>query len=139
MLQLKAPLQATGRRTETGWLSWNPAWIGRSPAAEPRAVALVRHCFPLVLSVSHERSHDGVQSLGKRDLNTGIQLLEAFSSSPLELRHGEVGSPTKPPSWPLVFPSLEHILLSIFPQKDLFFIFLLVPKYVYNRHYAFGT
>ena len=33
----------------------------------------------------------------------------------------------------------KPILLSIFPQKGLFFIFLLIPKYVYNKHYALGT
>lgn len=35
--------------------------------------------------------------------------------------------------------TMKHILLSIFPQKGLFFIFFLVPKYVHNKHYALGT
>lgn len=52
----------------------------------------------LLFSWSHEKNHDGDQCLGKRDPNTGIELLETFANSPLELSHGMVESSSNPPA-----------------------------------------
>lgn len=124
---------------------WSVPWAKRSLAAGnichgplakgPWSVALFLERF-----LGHERNHDGVQYLGKRDLNADTELLETFAKSPLELSHGMVECSPKPPSWSSVLPSwLWTTFCFQFSSERPVFHFLLVPKYVYNKHYAFGT
>lgn len=80
-----------------------------------------------------------MQCLGKRELNPGIELLETFADSPSGLRQGGGESHQAPQlGFGATILTMEYILLSIFLWEGLLFIFLLVPKYVYNKLYALG-
>lgn len=50
------------------------------PSLRPSSIAGLLELF-----VCHERNCDGAQCLGKREMNTGIELLGTFANSPLEL------------------------------------------------------